>query len=97
MENREMISECLYEIQQKYKLLEELIDSKSDQQLDGILEVYFKEYVTNINTNFNFLQMIISRVNEDEYLETGRKSMMSNEDLEEYFKENWDLLIGDYG
>jgi hypothetical protein len=40
--------------------------------------------------------MIISRVNEDEYFETGLNTLMNNEELEEYFKDNWDFLISDF-
>ncbi len=95
MEIREMISESLAENYRRYKMLKELVDNTSDQELDKILDFHFIEYTYNIGANFTFLQMIISRVNEDEYFETGRKTLMNNEELEEYFKENWDFLISD--
>ncbi len=95
MGNRKMISESLAEIYRRYKMLNELVDNASDQELDNILAFHFLQYSINIEINFAFLQMIISRVNEEEYFETGRNSLMNNEELKEYFKDNQDLIVGD--
>ncbi len=93
MTNRKFISECLVQIYQEYNKLEETVNNKSDQELDEILRDDFLMYVTNIHFHFEFLQMMISRVNEDADPEDGCRSLMTNEELIDYFDKNWDLVI----
>jgi len=93
MENRKLISECLSKIYDRYNRLKEIVDNTPDESLNDILDNHFWEYTTNIEANFSFLEMIVSRrILEDESSEES-KFDMTNEELDEYFQENWDSVI----
>jgi len=63
-----------------------------NQELEIILEFYFKEFGFYILVNFDFMEMIVTRMNHNADLDNSNKSKMSNEELEKYFEKNWDLL-----
>ena len=92
MSNREVILHKFDVIDRKYQQLKLLVDKSSDQELDNILGLHFSEYANNIITHFEFLQMIISNV-DVKSATLDEEPLMTNKDLEEHFRNNWDLLI----
>jgi len=95
MKNRERVLRHLNAIVWRCQHLKEMINDKSDQELENIFISCFDEYTTNILANSVFLEILISRVDEEAYNKTGRKVVMTNEELEEYFRDHRDRLICD--
>ena len=89
MNNRDMLLDELEDIERRCQRLKEPVNNLSDEELENILDEHFAEFGTNIHIIFNFMQMVVTRVNESESSETGRKSLMSNEELEKYFNDHW--------
>ena len=89
MNKREMLLDVLEYIEQRCQRLKEPVNNLSGEELENILDEHFAEFGTNIHIIFNFMQMIVTRINESEFSETGRKSIMSNKELIKYFDAHW--------
>ena len=94
MNNRELVSEYLDVISEEYQELKELAVGATDQELDKILELHFRQYASNIIVHLEFLQMIISRVDINS-VTVNQGQIMSDNELEKHFRFRWDLLISD--
>ena len=92
MENRETIEWWLGVISKRCKLLKQIVDGMSDKELDNILVGHFSEYSTNIDVNFTFMQMILTRMCDEIYPGFYRCDNFSNKQLEKYFDDRLDLL-----
>ena len=87
MEKRRIILEVLQKVRNRLEQLEEVIQKTPNHELENILEDHFREFGINIEANFDFMEKIVTRM---EYSDTAK---MSNEELENYFEEHWDVLI----
>ena len=94
MNNRELVLEYCDVISEEYQELKELADNASDQELENILGLHFRQYASNIIVHLEFLQMIISREDVNS-VTVDKDQVMSDEDLEKHFKYRWDLVISD--
>lgn len=92
MDNRKTVLDVLQKIQDKYEYLKNVAENATDQELENILDNQFYEFGTNIQVNFDFMEMIVTRMNHNADLDNSNKSKMSNEELGKYFEKNWDLL-----
>jgi hypothetical protein len=90
---RNLILAILNSIHDDLESLEELLNDKSDQELEEILMESFMQFTRNIKNNIKFQRMIIVRFIDD--VQHDGKSFMTNEELETYFLEHWNLLIDD--
>jgi len=89
MKNREMIFDCLYKIHYRYSSLKDAIEDMPDESFDDILDNRFREFAQNIETNFAFLEMIITRSIPLEESFDESEFEMTNEELEDYFTKHW--------
>ena len=89
MYNREMLLGVLEYIERRCQRLKEPVNNLSDEELENILYEHFEQFAMNIHIIFDFMQMVVTRVNESESSESGRKTIMSNKELEKYFNDKW--------
>jgi hypothetical protein len=76
---------------QKVNELKKYVNRWTDEELNEILIGSFVEFGANILNNLEFQRLILSRHFDDENAKCQKP--MSNEELSEYFYENWDLLV----
>jgi len=86
--------DVLNDIQERNQSLIKIVDGMTDEELDNILDGYLSEYGTNIDVNFSFMQMILTRQDWFDYQDPECDYKMSNKELEKYLNDRWDLLIG---
>jgi hypothetical protein len=92
MENRQLTLERLDKIYKRYQRLKEMVENSSDESLNDILDNLFWEYTTNIQINFDCLEMMISRRTPEGDIFCETKTDMTNDELVAYFDEYWYLL-----
>jgi len=95
MNNRETILDCLTTISNRYQKLKKIIDNTSDESIIDILDVHFYEFKTNIETNFTFMEMLVTRETPKEALYADYESDMTNDELIVFFKKHFSLLYND--
>jgi len=93
---RDEIYECIDIFDRNNSWLKELVENKTDQELDDILGEYFFTFAYNIFINFEVLQMLISRVDVHDTDESGRKSLMTNDELEDYIAKYLDMSFSNF-
>ncbi len=86
MDMRKNLVEDLDRIYKKYQELRAILDNSTDQELEDILDGHFNEYATNVDCNFCFMEMILTKKDDD-------GSKLTNEELEEYFRDSWESLV----
>ncbi len=95
MNNREIILHSLKKIHTRYQRLKEIVDNTSHESLDDILDVHFYEFTTNIETNFTFMEMLITRETPKVAIYAENESDMTNDELINFFKNHFSLLYND--
>ena len=95
MENRKKIMEVLQKVHNNYEQLKDLVEKATDKELENILDSYFEEFGYYIESNFHFMEMIVTRIPPYTELDSST-SKMSNEELKKNFVEHWDLLFSLY-
>ena len=88
-----MISEVLQKIQGRLEQFKEMVGKIPDQDLENIMDHHFQELGTNINANLDFMAMIVTRAADGQHSEICNEPKLSNQELEKYFQEHWDVLI----
>ena len=96
MSIRDEIYECIDIFDRNNSWLKELVENKTDQELDDILGEYFFTFVYDILINFEVLQMLISRVDVYDTDESGRKSLMTNDELKDYIAKYLDMSFSNF-
>ena len=72
----------------------DIINNTPDESLEDILDSHFGECIFNIQRNYDFMQMIITRIKPHQIVEELDESVMTNGELDKYFKENVKQLMG---
>jgi hypothetical protein len=93
MENRKIIEECIKNISERLNEFKNFVNNTSDESLNNLLDAAFGNFAGNIDCNFDFMELLITRKLDDESGES--QELMTDEELHEYFMENIELLIGE--
>jgi hypothetical protein len=94
MEMRKWLMEQLdYALENHIEMID-IINNTSDESLQDILDTHFAECIFNIQTNYTFLRMIITRKKANHIAGEPDESIMANDELDKFIKEHVNLLIG---
>lgn len=88
-----LMQELEYALEDHIKMID-IINNTSDESLEDILDAHFAECIFNIQRNYDFLQMIITRKKAYHIEGEPDEPIMTNDELYKYFKEHVEQLMG---